>query len=110
MPFPDFLEGEEQEQGYQDAYNTIPMVISSVPSILEQIDTMSKEERQIYTHVLSITEGMSHVLTIDGLHPTPQGHELLGKNLAEKLRNILGYCPSNGDHAAPHDPQRHVRT
>ena len=40
-------------------------------------------------HVFDIAGGISQELTIDGLHPTAQGHEVLGRNLAESLKSIL---------------------
>jgi lysophospholipase L1-like esterase len=45
-------------------------------------------------HVFDITEGLSRGLTTDGLHPTTEGHAILGRNLAEKLGGILGYPAS----------------
>ena len=40
-------------------------------------------------HVFDVAGDMSQELTIDGLHPTATGHEVLGRNLAESLRDIL---------------------
>jgi len=61
--------------------------MSSIPGILKEFS--NKYEERIGMQVLDIAGGISRELTIDGLHPTAQGHEVLGRNLAESLKSIL---------------------
>jgi lysophospholipase L1-like esterase len=73
-PFPDFTELEPS------------VLASSIPAVLDRI---REESEEVSLHDFDIATAMSLGLTHDGLHPTIEGHKVLGQNLAGQLGAIL---------------------
>jgi lysophospholipase L1-like esterase len=73
-PFPDFTELEPS------------VLASSIPAVLDRI---REESEEVSLHDFDIATAMSLGLTTDGLHPTIEGHKVLGRNLAGQLGAIL---------------------
>jgi len=73
-PFPYF--GLQPPSGYSDAFT----------QIAEQV---SADHPSIGVHVWDLGNALNRSLTIDRLHPTVQGHVVLGEALAEILRPLI---------------------
>jgi lysophospholipase L1-like esterase len=73
-PFPYF--GLQYPSGYPDAFT----------QIAEQV---TADHPNIGVHVWDLGRVLDRSLTIDRLHPTVQGHVVLGAALAERLRPLI---------------------
>lgn len=62
------------------------MLASSIPSVLDCIREEGRKE--VTLHNFDISSTMSRGLTEDGLHPTSEGHKVLGRNLAGHLSTM----------------------
>ncbi|KAH7884999.1 SGNH hydrolase-type esterase domain-containing protein [Phlebopus sp. FC_14] len=80
-PFPDFSEQSDPQLSLASRIRQVPPDIKGVQA----------QDGPIFPpiHVLDVIDGLNITHTVDGLHPTFQGHQVLGHNLAERLDAIL---------------------
>ncbi|KAH7926717.1 hypothetical protein BV22DRAFT_1008474 [Leucogyrophana mollusca] len=80
-PFPDFTD--------HAADGSPPPSPLFTECIAMTLDEMRRSHQAILFHAFRITSGIEGKHTMDGLHPTVEGHEVYGLNFAKELSSML---------------------
>ncbi|EPS96623.1 hypothetical protein FOMPIDRAFT_52819 [Fomitopsis schrenkii] len=82
-PFPDFTEGSEPDS---ESIEGVP-ITQGLASVLASLN--SEFEESVALHEWDIGKGLTKQYTMDGVHPTVEGHRVLGDALAQKMAAVL---------------------